>query len=190
MNPVDLRRKNKKLVERVQQAEQKLVQVTSEHQKELNRLLTELKELKEWKERASRNDVANPRFTNELNTWKDRAVKAEAETQRLENKLKEFEDRALKPEGHTGGFRSRTPVRQLPRVTVYLVNPSESYINYSYEDNGETIQDFVVPGGKSEILCVVQQQYIINISSGALRGLVRQVFHHDNHTLVLPNWLT
>jgi len=198
----------KALVEHLQAAEHELKKLTSEHQNELNRLS---KELEESKERASQNDVKGQYFLNELTTWKDRALKAEGKSHQLANELKECEGRALeaegktqqlanelwgwkgralKAEGHTGGFHSKTPIRTHPQVAVCLVNPSDSYIHYSYEDNGQTIQDFVVPGGKSEILCLVQQQYTISVSSGALRGLVRQVFHHDNHTLVLPNWLT
>jgi len=158
----------------------------SEHDKELNH---HLKGLNEWKERALKNEVEIQRLTDDLTQWKDRTLKNEAENRRLVNELMEWKDRALKAEGQTRGFHSSTSRQMLPQVTVYLDNPSDFYISYSYKEAGETTEGVVVPCGKSEILCLVNREYTISLTSGSSQGYIRQVFNQDNHRIVLPNWL-
>jgi len=164
--PLDLQAtiaENKKLVERVQEAEQQLEEVSSEHQKELNHL------------------------SKDLTSWKDRALKAEDENRQLTNKLIEWKDHILKAEGQTGGIRSHTPL-ELPRssqVTVYLDNLSDVHIKYSYRDAGELIEGFVPPAENIPVLCLLHHQYTFNVTDGTAQRYIRQVINRDNQKIVL-----
>jgi len=163
--PGQLETKIRKLIERVQAAEQKLEKANSEHEKELCLL------------------------SKDLASWKERAHNSEAERQRLAKELTESENRALQAEGQTGGVRPNTPPQMSPRVTVYLKNPSDSYIKYSYTEAGRRKQDWVAPGELKEVDCLVNQFYKIDLESGGRKGWISERFLRDNRTLFLPDYL-
>jgi len=172
---------------RISYKEQKLEQVNSEHERELNRLLTDLAG---WKERALKNEGKSQQLANELVEWKDRALKAEGENQRLANKLIEWQDHAVKAGGQTRRFPSNTPLETPSQVTVCLDNLSNAHIQYSYTEAGELIQGFVPPAGRIPILCLLHQQYTFNVTDGVTRGHIRDTINQDNQKLVLSNCLT
>ena len=62
-----------------------------------------------------------------------------------------------------------------PPVTVWLSNPSDHYLWFSYQDRGKTVGQWMDPGGKLDIQFRVAEEYTIKIEMDSKRGYVRYV---------------